>query len=77
VKENSSSYKNTFFTINQFLSSIVFTVKVLPSGNQMGVTSMLIYTNNLKHAYKGKSSLWHTHCCAGPRFTGKDPMVPL
>lgn len=46
---------------------------MLPYGNQVGVTSMIIYTSNLKHTSEEKPVCGIIHYCAGWSFAGKDP----
>lgn len=43
------------FTVFQFLGVLYFPVKMLPYGSQMGTTSMVINTNNFKHALEEKT----------------------
>lgn len=84
VKENSWAgscwkqlQKMQVFTVFQFLAVIFFVIKMFPCGSQMGATSVVIYTNNLKTCIRRKDSVWDIHYCAGSVFAGKDPLYPV
>lgn len=52
---------------------IFFTVKRLPYGNQMRVTSTVVYTDNLKHTSEEKTVCGTCITVQGSGFAAKDP----
>lgn len=69
--------ENASFHSIPVLGVIFFLIKMLPYGSQMGATSVVIYTNNLKTCIRRQDSVWDIHYCAGSIFAGKDPLYPM